>query len=347
MTQATNIFIRLSRPVINFFDSHHRPEAPAGSSGKKWFLPVPYLLLTLSVLFVFAVGFSWVALGVAVALYVIRMFGITAVYHRYFSHRTYKASRPVQFALAFLGGTAAQRGPLWWAAHHRHHHAHSDLPDDLHSPVQEGFWNSHLLWWGRQKNIAPRLDLVKDLTKFPELVFLDRFDALAPTLLGVFTFVLGAALEFWAPGLGTNGWQMLVWGFVISTVALSHGVGTINSLAHVFGSRRFETTDTSRNNFWLALITLGEGWHNNHHHYPNTARQGFYWWEIDLSFYGLKAMEKLGLVRDLKPVPARILADGRAQNAARSAAKANRKRAKTAVVVREPVFENVALENAA
>lgn len=314
MFPSKNLLSRLSRRIVNAFDAHHRPEAAIapGTDGRKWVLPVPFLLLNLSVLFVFVVGFSWVALGVAVALYVIRMFGITAVYHRYFAHRTYKASRPVQFALAFLGNTAAQRGPLWWASHHRHHHATSDTPEDAHSPLQEGgFWNSHMLWWGRQKYVKPRLDLVKDLTKYPELVFLDRFDAIAPATLGVFTFLLGVALERWFPGLGTNGWQMLVWGFVVSTVALFHGVATINSLAHVFGSRRYKTKDDSRNNFWLALITLGEGWHNNHHHYPNSARQGFYWWEIDLSYYGLKLLNAVGLVRDLKPVPARILADGR------------------------------------
>jgi stearoyl-CoA desaturase (Delta-9 desaturase) len=313
-----NFLKRSGRALINAFDSHHRRDASKAGSDNKWLVPVPFVLLNLSVLFVFVVGVSWIAVAVAVALYVVRMFGITAAYHRYFSHRTYKASRPVQFALAFLGNTAAQRGPLWWAAHHRHHHATSDTPEDTHSPIQEGgFWNSHMLWWGRRKNVPTRMHLVKDLSKYPELVFLDRFDAIAPFTLALFTFGLGALLQVVAPGLGTNGWQMLVWGFVISTVVLFHGVATINSLAHVFGSRRFRTTDDSRNNFWLALVTLGEGWHNNHHHYPNSARQGFYWWEIDLSYYGLKALEKLGLVRDLKPVPARILADGRSRNPAR------------------------------
>jgi stearoyl-CoA desaturase (delta-9 desaturase) len=330
---------RLGRRFVNTFDSHHRPEATLapGADGSKWIFPIPFFLLSLSTLFVFVVGVSWVAVAVAVALYVIRMFGITAVYHRYFSHRTYKASRPVQFALAVLGSSAAQRGPLWWAAHHRHHHATSDSPEDAHSPLQEGgFWNSHMLWWGRQKNIPVRLDLIKDLTKYPELMFLDRFDSLVPALLGVCTFLLGVGLERWFPGLGTNGWQMLVWGFVVSTVALFHGVATINSLAHVFGSRRFKTTDDSRNNFWLALITLGEGWHNNHHHYPSSTRQGFYWWEVDFSYYGLKALSWMGLVQNLKPVPARILEAGR-----------NRQKV---TEERDPVFaggEGVALENAA
>jgi stearoyl-CoA desaturase (delta-9 desaturase) len=297
------------RRIAGQFDSHRNPEN--GSTSRRWMLPVPFLILNLSVFAVFWVGVSWIAVAVAVALYVVRMFGITGAYHRYFSHKTYKASRPVQFALAFLGNTAAQRGPLWWAAHHRHHHAVSDTPEDAHSPIQEGgFWNSHMLWWGRELHAPTRLGLVKDLAKYPELVFLNRWDGLAPLVLAAFTFLLGAGLERWAPGLGTNGWQMLVWGFSISTVVLFHGVATINSLAHVFGKRRFKTSDDSRNNFWLALITLGEGWHNNHHHYPNSTRQGFYWWEIDLTYYGLKAMEKVGLIRDLKPVPARILAEG-------------------------------------
>jgi stearoyl-CoA desaturase (delta-9 desaturase) len=168
------------------------------------------------------------------------------------------------------------------------------------------FWNSHILWWSRTKNIATRHELITDLNKYPELRFLDRFDGLVPTVLAVCMFLLGAALERWAPGLGTTGPQMLVWGFCISTTVLFHGVATINSLSHVYGRRRYKTTDDSRNNPILALITLGEGWHNNHHHYQYSARNGFFWWEIDITYYGLKALSWLGLVWDLKPVPDRI-----------------------------------------
>jgi len=291
---------------------------PSSAAGWKWLPPWPFILLNLAALLVFWVGISPVAVLVAVALYFIRMFGITAVYHRYLSHRTYKTSRLMQFLLAFLGNTAAQRGPLWWAAHHRHHHAHSDTPEDPHSPPEHGFWNSHALWWGRVQNIPTRLHLVKDLAKYPELRFLDRFDALAPLTLAALTYLLGAVLQRWVPGLHTSGMQMLVWGFFVSTVVLFHGVATINSLAHVFGSRRFRTSDSSRNNFFLALITMGEGWHNNHHHYPNSVRQGFYWWEVDVSYYLLRAMASVGLVWDLKPVPDRILgqAIGRKERAA-------------------------------
>lgn len=342
---------RLARP----FDTHRASVNDPTSQSLKWRLPVPFLILNVCVLWVFVVGVSWVAVGVAVALYVIRMFGITAGYHRYFSHRTYKANRFMQFVIAVVGNSAVQRGPLWWASHHRLHHAHSDSALDAHSPSHGGFWNSHMLWWGRKKHQAPRLDLVKDLTKYPELVFLDRFDMLVPILLMGFTYALGATLDHWFPELGTGGWQMMAWGFVISTVALFHGVATINSLSHVFGKRRFKTTDDSRNNGLLALITLGEGWHNNHHHYPNSARQGFYWWEIDFSYYGLKALEKMGLVRDLKPVPARILADGRgarvpALGVTERAAKRAPIAAPVGVSVPEPAFAvegRVALESVA
>jgi stearoyl-CoA desaturase (delta-9 desaturase) len=164
-----------------------------------------------------------------------------------------------------------------------------------------------MLWWSRRKNIPARLDLISDYAKYPELMILDRFDSLVLIALGGAMAVLGAILERFFPQLGTNALQMFTWGFIVSTVALFHGVATINSLSHVFGKRRFATTDTSRNNWLLALITLGEGWHNNHHHYCNSTRQGFYWWEIDITYYMLKGLEKIGLVWDLKPVPARIL----------------------------------------
>ncbi len=296
------------RSVISWFDTHVQAEKESAQSDReKWVWPIPFVLLNLSVLLVFVVGWSWVAIGVAAFFYALRMFAITGFYHRYFSHRTYKTSRWFQFVLAFLGNSAAQRGPLWWAAHHRHHHRFSDQPEDIHSPKQRGFWNSHLLWWSRRKNVATRLDLVPDLAKYPELMFLDRFDSLAPISVAITTAVLGGVLHRYFPGLGTNALQMFIWGFVVSTVVLFHGVATINSLSHVYGSRRFQTTDTSRNNFLLALITLGEGWHNNHHHYCNSTRQGFFWWEIDITFYGLKMLSWLGLVRDLKPVPARLL----------------------------------------
>lgn len=256
------------------------------------------------------VGWSWVAVSVAAALYLIRMFAITGFYHRYFSHRTFKTSRWFQLVGAVLGSSAVQKGPLWWAAHHRHHHGHSDTDEDVHSPIRRGFFYSHIGWIYEPKNGDTRKRLVPDLSTYPELRFLNRFDALVPTLLGVATFYLGVAINDLHPDWGTNGMQMLIWGFFISSVVLFHGTAAINSFAHLFGRRRFDTNDHSRNSFLLALVTLGEGWHNNHHRYPASTRQGFYWWEVDITYMGLFLLSKLGLIWNLKPVPAPVLASG-------------------------------------
>lgn len=267
---------------------------------------VPFIGLHLACLAVFWVGVSPIAVVVCLGSYLIRMFAITAFYHRYFAHRAFRASRPVQFAFALIGASATQRGPLWWAAHHRRHHKHADRAGDPHTP-RKGFYWSHMGWFLSRAHFATEWEQIPDLARFPELRWLDRFDIVVPVVYAAGLFGLGALLERFAPGLGTSGGQLLVWGYFISTVVLIHVTLTINSLAHRFGRRRFATRDDSRNNFWLALLTLGEGWHNNHHHFPGSARQGFYWWEVDVSFWLLKLMEGLGLVRDLKPVPAGVL----------------------------------------
>ena len=270
-----------------------------------WVRIIPFIGLHLACFAVLFVGFSWFALGVFIASYVVRMFAITAFYHRYFAHRTFKASRPVQFMFALIGAAATQRGPLWWAAHHRQHHKTADQPEDPHSP-RHGFWWSHMGWFLSREHFGTDHAQIPDLARYPELRWLDRYDLLVPVVFAAGLFGLGALLERYAPGLGTSGGQLLVWGYFLSTVALIHVTLTINSLAHVWGSRRYATRDDSRNNWFLALLTLGEGWHNNHHHFPGSARQGFYWWEIDISFYGLKVMSWLGLVQGLKPVPDKI-----------------------------------------
>lgn len=298
--------------VLRWFDSAAagNDAAPALSGRIDWLRALPFIALHLGCLGVVWVGVSATALWVALGLYVGRMFAITGFYHRYFSHRTFKASRPVQFAFALLGASAAQRGPLWWAAHHRHHHVHADKPADPHSP-RHGFWRSHVGWFLTRGAFRTDTSRIGDLLKFPELRWLDRYDTVVPLALAVVLFVAGEALARWAPALGTNGPQLLVWGFFVSTVVLFHATVTINSLAHRLGSRRYATGDDSRNNWWLALLTLGEGWHNNHHFFPGSARQGFRWWEIDLTWYGLRGLQALRLVRDLKPVPAWVLARGR------------------------------------
>ncbi len=290
---------------LRWFDSWAGLELTKSDGPPKvdWIRSVPFIFMHLMCFCAILVGWSFTAVAVAIAFYYIRMFAITGWYHRYFSHRTFKTSRTVQFLFALLGGTCTQRGPLWWAGHHRHHHIASDTPEDVHSPRQKGFLWAHMGWIMSQTFYAPRLKSIADFAKFPELRFLDRYDVLVPVLTGFGMFGLGRLLETYAPELGTNGIQMLIWGYFISTVALFHGTCTINSLSHVYGSQRYETGDDSRNNFFLALITMGEGWHNNHHYYPASTRQGFYWWEIDMTYYCLKGLEWLGLIWDIRDVP--------------------------------------------
>lgn len=298
--------------VLRWFDSSVRPVETDDADRVDWLRVVPFIGMHLACLGVFWVGVSWFAATVALALYALRMFAITGFYHRYFSHKAFKTSRPMQFLFALVGATSVQRGPLWWAAHHRHHHRHSDQPGDLHSPVQYGFFRSHMGWFLTRHAFATDSTAIGDLARYPELRLIDRFDVVMPVALACVLFALGGWLETAAPSLETSGPQLLVWGFFVSTVALFHATVTINSLAHQVGSRRFDTRDNSRNNWWLALLTFGEGWHNNHHHFPGSARQGFRWWEIDMTYYGLKLMKWLGLVWDLKPVPAGLKRGGKA-----------------------------------
>ena len=196
---------------------------------------------------------------------------------------------------------------MWWASHHVQHHLHSDAPGDPHSPSLSGFLGSHAGWFMTGEGFKTRSKFVCDWSKFPELRFLNRFDWVPPLLFAALVYALGSFLGHFRPDLGTNGPQLLVWGFFISTICLYHATFTVNSLAHGWGTRRFATGDDSRNNWFIALLTLGEGWHNNHHHCPGAARQGFYWWEVDITYYGLFALSKLGLIWDLQPVPARVL----------------------------------------
>ncbi|MDQ3160477.1 MAG: acyl-CoA desaturase [Pseudomonadota bacterium] len=273
-----------------------------------WLRAVPFIAMHLACIAVIWVGVSTVAVWVAAALYAVRMFALTGFYHRYFSHRTFRTSRVVQFIFATIGASCVQRGPLWWAAHHRNHHRHADTALDPHSPGLLGFLWSHAGWFLTPHAFRTDWSRIPDLAKFPELRLLDRYDTLVPVLLAGLLYAFGAVLEQTQPQLGTTGGQTLVWGFFISTVVLFHATVTINSFAHRFGNRRFNTKDDSRNNVWLALITFGEGWHNNHHFFPGTVRQGFRWWEVDVTWYVLRVMALFGLVRDLKPIPAWVAA---------------------------------------
>jgi len=249
---------------------------------------LPFLLMHASVLLVFVVPFTPGLIVWLVGSYYLRMFGVTAGYHRYFSHRAFKTNRFWQFCLAFLAQSSSQKGALWWAAHHRDHHLHSDRKEDLHSPVHEGFWWSHLGWILSDEYEHYDPARIADFRKYWELRALERFHLVPPTIYGAAIYLIG-------------GWPAFVWGFLVSTVLLYHGTFLINSLAHIWGSRRYATPDESRNNFVLALVTLGEGWHNNHHYYMSSVRQGVRWWEIDITYYVLVMLSWVGITRDLRP----------------------------------------------
>jgi len=296
--------------LLSWFYQPDATEAPTGPAAERidWVRSIPFILMHVGCVAVLWVGWSWPAVVVAVVLYAARVFALTAFYHRYFAHRTFKTWRVVQFAFAVLGCSAVQRGPLWWAAHHRHHHVHSDDEEDLHSPRQHGFLWAHFGWFLTPRAFRTNYKLIPDFAKYPELRLLDRFDILVPIALAIGLFGFGALVGWTFPESEVTATQMLVWGFLISTIGVYHVTFLVNSATHVFGSRRYETKDDSKNSLIIALLTFGEGWHNNHHHYQNSTRQGFFWWEIDISFYVLRFMSLLGLVWGLRGVPKKILA---------------------------------------
>ena len=259
----------------------------------RWLRSFPFVLLQFSPLLIVFTGVSLRSVALCGVLYVSRMWCITAGYHRYFSHRAFSTNRVFQFLLAFGGASAAQKGPLWWAANHRAHHRYTETERDPHTPLK-GLWHAHIGWIVTERWSATDWDAVSDLARFPELRFLNRHDWIAPWAVGIGAFLF-------------DGWRGLVVGFFTSTVLLWHATFCVNSLAHVMGRRRYETADSSRNSVFVALITGGEGWHNNHHHYPPAARQGFFWWEFDPTYYVLKVMSWTGLVRDLRQPNVRVL----------------------------------------
>jgi stearoyl-CoA desaturase (Delta-9 desaturase) len=246
------------------------------------------LLHVAAVVTPFFVPITWTAVGLCLFFYFLRMFGITGVYHRYFAHRSYKTSRWFQFVLAWIGCSAMQKGPLWWAGHHRHHHKYSDEEDDPHSPIVRTFWWAHVGWVisGRFRR-APEGSM-KDFEDYPELRLLDS----------IFTWVPGITVAVLCYLIG--GWSGVVWGFLVGTVMLYHATFLVNSVCHLFGRRRYQTTDRSKNCWWAALLTMGEGWHNNHHHYQSCARQGFKWWEVDVTYYVIRLLGAMGLVWDIR-----------------------------------------------
>ncbi len=262
-----------------------------------WLVSLPfYAVHVTAAVGVALMGFSWSGVALALALYYVRMFGVTGGYHRYFSHRTYRTSRAFQLVLAVLAQSSIQKGALWWAAHHRDHHKYSDTPKDPHSYRDYGFWYSHVGWILSSETEETDYSRISDLARYPELRWLNKWHVVPSVVLAVALFFIG-------------GWHALLWGFFVSTTLLWHGTFTINSLSHIWGKRRYATTDDSKNNPVLAIVTMGEGWHNNHHYYPRSVRQGFRWWQIDMTYYVLRSLALVGIVWDLH-VPSQKIIDG-------------------------------------
>lgn len=279
-------------------------DPPKGAHGHvEWFRCLPYIIIHLLALGAFFYPVTLPCLILAIVSYSIRMFSITAFYHRYFSHRTFKTSRIVQFIGAFTACSSGQRGPLWWAAHHRRHHKHSDTDEDVHSPHTRGIFWSHTLWFMTDYAVPTFLKEIPDLIKFKELRFLNRYDWIPLIVLAITCYFL-PDLKWFATLTGLSNMQSLMWGFFVPTIVLYHATFAVNSITHLFGKRKFNTDDESKNNWLVAIFAFGEGWHNNHHFFPGSARQGFFKGEFDITYYGLKILSLFGLVRDLRPVPA-------------------------------------------
>jgi len=261
-----------------------------------------------SALLVFAVPFAWPLVALWAASHFLRAIGLTLAFHRYFAHRAFQMGRPARFVWTFIGTAAMQKGPLWWAGHHVNHHRFADRDGDPHSPAVSGFYYAHIGWFlndARHDRLAPTNPVVRDFSSAPEIVWLERYHVVPPLALAVAMFLAG-------------GWPWLVWGFCLPTMTLAHATFAINTINHMFGSRRFETRDASRNNVFTAVFAAGEGWHNNHHRYQRAARNGFYWWEFDPTWYVIQAMKAVGLAWDVQVVPARIYEEARAAKAHRA-----------------------------
>ncbi len=269
-----------------------------------------FLILHLAALTVFFVGYSHVALASMVIFYLIRYWGVSVVYHRYFSHKSFTTSRTFQFILGLIGTISGQRGPLWWAAGHRKHHRYSDTELDVHSPHNGSLFHSHIGWLLKKESLETDYDLVKDFTKYPEIMWLNKNHSVGITASFILLYVLGAFLESNYPGLGTSGWQLLVWGGVLSTLLCCHVVLGLNSINHIVGKKAYPTKDDSTNIWWMFPLMLGEHLHNNHHYFPSSHTAAFKGLETDLMGLSIKGMERLGLVSNVKkPDPEKYLGD--------------------------------------
>jgi stearoyl-CoA desaturase (delta-9 desaturase) len=270
---------------------------------------VVFWSIQVSALLVFVVPFRWPLIGLWAASHFVRAIGLTLIFHRYLAHRAFRMNRVARFVWTLIGTAAMQKGPLWWAGHHVNHHRYADREGDPHSPAISGFYYAHIGWFlndTRHDHLPPTNPVIRDFSKDPEIAWLERYYFLPPLLLAIALYLAG-------------GFPWVVWGFCLPTMTLAHATFAINTVNHLSGSRRFETRDESRNNAFTAFFAVGEGWHNNHHRYQRAARNGFYWWEFDPTWYVIRAMAAVGLVWDIQAVPERIYAEARANRARRSA----------------------------
>jgi stearoyl-CoA desaturase (delta-9 desaturase) len=245
-------------------------------------------------------GVSFVAVMTAFAMYVIRGIGVTGGYHRLLAHRAFKTSRFVQFLFALAGSLAVQGGPIWWVSHHRSHHRDTDTDEDIHSPVTRGMWKAHMGWMITDEAFNENGANSRDLHKFAELKFLQRYYVWLVVLEMIGLFGFGSIWAWVFPESGTSGLQMLVWGFFISTVFTWHVTFMVNSVCHRYGSQPYDTKDASTNNVFVGVLGFGEGWHNNHHYYPNSARHGLRWWQLDTTWWLIRLLQVLGIVSEPK-----------------------------------------------
>lgn len=267
-----------------------------------------FWIVQVSALLVFFVPFSFAYLGLWAISHFLRAIGLTLAFHRYFAHRAFQMNRVARFFWAFVGTAAMQKGPLWWAGHHVNHHRFADREGDPHSPMVSGVYYAHIGWFlndAKHNVIEASNPVIRDFSKAPEILWLDRLFFVPPIMLAGAMYLAG-------------GLPWLIWGFCLPTVTLAHATFAINTVNHLFGSRRFDTIDESRNNIITAVFAVGEGWHNNHHRYQRAARNGFYWWEFDPTWYTIRLMQMVGLAWDVQPVPARIYEEARAGQARRA-----------------------------
>ncbi len=234
---------------------------------------------------------SWTNVIVALALHWLAVgLGISLGYHRLHTHRGYKTSRAFEYFLAICGTLTLEGGPIFWVATHRVHHQHSDHDGDPHTPHDGGFW-AHVGWilFGhtRHNNTVLMSKYAPDLGADPFYRWLNSYHYVPLILLGIVLLAVG-------------GWGMVLWGIALRVTVGLHATWLVNSATHMWGSRRFPTRDDSKNSWWVALLTFGEGWHNNHHAHPVSARHGLAWYEFDVSWITLKALRALGVVRELK-----------------------------------------------